>query len=40
MSVPAPVGSSGPTLLDAVLSVIVMIVSGVAVWLLLKAHLG
>ncbi|MBI5686880.1 MAG: hypothetical protein HZC54_17570 [Verrucomicrobia bacterium] len=41
-SAPAPIQvvSSGPTLVDAILSFLVMVVSGLAVWLLLKAHLG
>jgi len=38
--VPAQIVAGGPALLDAILSFLVMIVSGVAVWLLLKAHLG
>lgn len=38
--VPAQVVAGGPTLVDAILSFLVMVVSGVAVWLLLKAHLG
>ena len=43
-SAPAPVpvqaGASGPTLVDAVLSFLVMTVSALSVWLLIKAHLG
>ncbi|MBI5821889.1 MAG: hypothetical protein HZA88_23190 [Verrucomicrobia bacterium] len=39
---PAPVQmiAGGPTLVDLILSILVVLVSGIAVWSLLKAHLG
>lgn len=42
VSAPAPVQmmAGGPTLVDLILSILVVLVSGIAVWSLLKAHLG
>lgn len=37
---PVQVVAGGPTLVDAILSFLVMVVSGLAAWLLFKAHLG
>lgn len=38
--VPAQIIAGGPTVVDLVLSVIVVLVSGAAVWFLLKAHMA
>jgi hypothetical protein len=39
-SAPTQIVEGGPTLVDAILSFLVMVVSGLVVWLLLKTHLG